>query len=123
MPAAIKLSEVVADNSRYDFAARIEQHDLDLTPLTVDILQVNLTKLCNQACRHCHVDSSPARTEALSRDGVEQLVEILRAHPQISALDVTGGAPELHPDFDWFCLLYTSPSPRDQRGSRMPSSA
>lgn len=101
MPAAIKLSEVVADNSRYDFAARIEQHDLDLTPLTVDILQVNLTKLCNQACRHCHVDSSPARTEALSRDGVEQLVEILRAHPQISALDVTGGAPELHPDFDW----------------------
>ena len=101
MPAALKLSDVVADNSRYDFAARIEQHDLALTPLAVEILQVNLTKLCNQACRHCHVDSSPARTEALSRAGVEQLVEILRSHPQISALDVTGGAPELHPDFDW----------------------
>lgn len=83
------------------FARRLREHGLSLSPLAIDTLQVNLTKLCNQACRHCHVDASPARTEALSRAGIERIVAILAAHPQIQTLDLTGGAPELHPDFDW----------------------
>ena len=85
----------------HDFEPLLERRGLALTPLAVDTLQVNLTRLCNQACRHCHVDASPARTEALPRAGVEKLVEILARHPAIRNLDLTGGAPELHPDFDW----------------------
>ena len=91
-----------APSSRHDFVRLLQRHALDLSPLAIDTLQINITKLCNQACRHCHVDSSPARTEKLSRAGVEKCLEILAAHPQIKNLDITGGAPELHSDFDWF---------------------
>jgi radical SAM/Cys-rich protein len=86
----------------YDFEQLLSERRLELPPLSVETLQVNLTKTCNQACRHCHVDASPARTEKLSRAGVEKCLEILAAHPQIARLDLTGGAPELHPDFDFF---------------------
>lgn len=83
-----------------DFEARLRAHRLDLRPRAVATLQVNLTKLCNQACKHCHVDASPARTEALSEENCERLIGILEQHPQITALDLTGGAPELHPRFE-----------------------
>lgn len=86
----------------YHFDAVLTQQGIVLPPLSVETLQVNITKLCNQACRHCHVDASPARTEAMTRAGVEKCLEILAAHPQMTKLDITGGAPELHPDFDWF---------------------
>lgn len=89
------------DDPRHDFAALLNARGITLPPLGIETLQINLTKLCNQACRHCHVDSSPARTEALSRQGVERCLAILQAHPQITQLDLTGGAPELHPDFEW----------------------
>jgi radical SAM/Cys-rich protein len=88
--------------SKYDFDRLLAERGLALPPLSVETLQVNLTKTCNQACRHCHVDASPARTEKLSRAGVEKCLDILAAHPQIAMLDLTGGAPELHPDFDFF---------------------
>ena len=88
----------------YDFGRLLKARGISLPPLSIETLQVNITKLCNQACRHCHVDSSPARTEKLSRAGVEKLLEILTAHPQITKLDITGGAPELHPDFDWLVV-------------------
>ena len=100
MNQAVPLSALTADDPRYDFEAALRGQGLELPLATIDTLQVNLTKLCNQSCRHCHVDSSPARTEALSREGVEALIAILEAHPGIGILDVTGGAPELHPDFD-----------------------
>ena len=91
----------LSNDARYDFDALLKARAISLQPLSIETLQINLTKLCNQACRHCHVDSSPARTEALSREGVERCLAILEAHPQITKLDLTGGAPELHPDFDW----------------------
>ncbi len=75
---------------------------IDLPPLSIDTLQVNITKLCNQVCRHCHVDASPARREMLSPEGIARCLEILERHAQITTLDVTGGAPELHPGFDAF---------------------
>ena len=89
---------------KYDFGGLLAARGISLPPVSIETLQVNITKLCNQACRHCHVDSSPARTEKLSRVGVEKLVEILARHPQIKKLDITGGAPELHPDFDWLVV-------------------
>ncbi len=91
----------LAEDPRHDFDALLAARGITLPPQRIETLQINLTKLCNQACRHCHVDSSPARTEALSREGVERCLAILESHPQITQLDLTGGAPELHPDFDW----------------------
>ena len=84
-----------------DFEALLQDRGLALAPLSISTLQVNITRLCNQVCRHCHVDASPTRTEALSRDGVERCIELLALYPEIRTLDITGGAPELHPDFEW----------------------
>ncbi|MGH8529683.1 MAG: arsenosugar biosynthesis radical SAM (seleno)protein ArsS [Nevskiales bacterium] len=95
-------AEAPRPHPRYDFDAALTAHGLELSPLSVETLQVNITKLCNQACRHCHVDASPTRTEKLSRAGIEKCLAILAAHAQIKKLDITGGAPELHPDFDSF---------------------
>jgi radical SAM/Cys-rich protein len=88
-------------NASYNFEALLKQRNIELPPVSIETLQLNITKTCNQVCRHCHVDSSPARKEKLSREGIEKIVEILTQYPQIKNLDVTGGAPELHPDFDF----------------------
>lgn len=101
MKSVVQL-KVVPLPPKYDFEAQLRRHGLDLPPLGIDTLQVNVTKLCNQVCRHCHVDASPARTEMLSPEGVAKCLEILGRHPQIGKLDITGGAPELHPGFDAF---------------------
>ena len=96
--AAIK---VVAEK-KYDFERELRKRSIELPPLAIDTLQVNISKLCNQACRHCHVDASPARTEKMSPEGIAKCLEILERHPRITKLDITGGAPELHPDFRAF---------------------
>jgi radical SAM/Cys-rich protein len=90
------------EKSKYDFEEQLRRNGIDLPPLSIDTLQVNVTKLCNQVCRHCHVDASPARTEMLSPEGIDRCLGILDRHPQIATLDITGGAPELHPQFDAF---------------------
>src|SRR6185369_2487175 len=74
---------------------------LILNAFIVDTLQVNVGKLCNQACKHCHVDAGPTRTEIMSRETIEQCLRVLQNH-KIPILDITGGAPELIPDFRWF---------------------
>ncbi len=71
-----------------------------LRPTSIDILQINVGKLCNQTCRHCHVDAGPDRTEVMSREIAEQCVEVLRRFA-IPTVDITGGAPELNPSFQW----------------------
>lgn len=65
----------------------------------VTTLQVNIGLRCNLACHHCHVESGPKRTERLDRRDVERIVTLLERNPQVGTLDITGGAPELHPDF------------------------
>jgi len=87
---------------KYDFGAQLRRRGIELPPLSIDTLQVNITRLCNQVCRHCHVDASPSRTEMMSAAGLAKCLEILARHPAISKLDITGGAPELHPGFDGF---------------------
>jgi radical SAM/Cys-rich protein len=84
------------------FEEKLAQSGLDLAPLSVETLQVNVTRLCNQACHHCHVDASPKRTEQMNRATVDRCLEILERHPAITKLDITGGAPELNPHFDYF---------------------
>jgi len=62
-------------------------------------LQVNTGKLCNQACHHCHVDAGPKRTEIMTSETASQIIELLERSPQLELLDITGGAPELNPQF------------------------
>ena len=62
-------------------------------------LQVNVGKLCNQACHHCHVDAGPARTERMERATAERVLELLAHNPKVHTLDLTGGAPELNENF------------------------
>jgi radical SAM/Cys-rich protein len=80
------------------FDEKLAKHGLHLRAATVQTLQVNVGKLCNQACKHCHVDASPKRTEIMTRETVEQVLATLRKF-RIPTLDLTGGAPELNPSF------------------------
>ncbi len=89
---------------KFDFEEKIKENRIDLPPLSIDTLQVNVTLKCNQACLHCHVDSSPKRTEQMSKETIDKCLEILAEHPQIKNLDITGGAPELNPHFDYLVL-------------------
>jgi radical SAM/Cys-rich protein len=86
----------------FPFAPELQKRGLRLKPLSVETLQVNLGKLCNQACRHCHVDASPIRKEQMDGRTVDRCLEILAGNPSIANLDLTGGAPELNPHFDRF---------------------
>jgi radical SAM/Cys-rich protein len=70
-----------------------------LSRVGVRTLQVNIGKRCNLACHHCHVGSGPERREALDARGVERVLALLGSSPGVETLDVTGGAPELHPGF------------------------
>lgn len=70
-----------------------------LSAVRVDTLQINVGKRCNQACKHCHVDAGPNRTEEMNREIAELVVDALRRSPSIRTLDITGGAPELNANF------------------------
>ena len=68
----------------------------------VTTLQINVGKLCNQACHHCHVEAGPKRTEIMSGEVVDRLLELLAISPGVELVDLTGGAPELNPHFERF---------------------
>ncbi|MGB8326679.1 MAG: arsenosugar biosynthesis radical SAM (seleno)protein ArsS [Steroidobacteraceae bacterium] len=83
------------------FAARLAQIGLEpLVATGIEVLQVNVGKLCNQACRHCHVDAGPERVEQMTRATAELCLAAL-AQTDIPTLDITGGAPELNANFRW----------------------
>jgi radical SAM/Cys-rich protein len=69
----------------------------------IQVLQVNVGKLCNQTCRHCHVDAGPDRREVMTRETMQVCLDVLE-RANIPILDITGGAPEMNPHFRWFVL-------------------
>jgi radical SAM/Cys-rich protein len=73
-------------------------HRAPLRAAGVSVLQMNVGKRCNQTCRHCHVDAGPDRTEVMPLDIVDACLAFLETSG-IPTLDITGGAPELHPSF------------------------
>ncbi len=82
------------------FESVLAQHDLGrLHRDAVSILQVNVGKRCNQACHHCHVEAGPKRTEQMVPRTSDRVLEVLAANPGIQLIDITGGAPELNPQF------------------------
>ena len=82
------------------FAQRLHLNGNGLKRRGVDVLQVNMGRYCNQSCIHCHVEAGPTRTEMMSRETVDAVLRFLEA-TIIPTLDITGGAPESHADFDY----------------------
>jgi radical SAM/Cys-rich protein len=82
------------------FAEKLQLNGRNLNRRAVDVLQVNMGRYCNLACIHCHVESGPTRKEMMSRETVDAVLDFL-ATTKIPTLDITGGAPELHRDFDY----------------------
>jgi radical SAM/Cys-rich protein len=92
---------VVSDSlSSLQFDATLAHHGIGaLSRKSPTTLQVNVGKLCNQACHHCHVDAGPRRTERMTRETAERVVEVIAASARVETVDITGGAPELNPNF------------------------
>lgn len=72
-----------------------------LTPTRLEIFQVNLGKMCNQVCNHCHVDAGPDRKEIMTRETMGLVLKAIEKS-DCTTVDLTGGAPEMNPDFEWF---------------------
>lgn len=101
--AALKEKNLsVSDETKYNLYNVLSEKRIDLAPKEIETLQINITKLCNQTCVHCHVDASPKRKEQMDLESVERCLEILASNPTFKNLDLTGGAPELNPYFDYF---------------------
>ena len=72
-----------------------------LTILELDVFQINMGKMCNQVCKHCHVDAGPDRKEIMTRETMQLCLEAIDK-TNCSTIDLTGGAPEMNPEFRWF---------------------
>jgi radical SAM/Cys-rich protein len=83
------------------FAEKLGVHSLSLRRARPEILQVNVGKLCNLTCMHCHVNAGPKRKEIMTRETIDRIIDWL-AKTGIPTLDLTGGAPEMIPDFRYF---------------------
>jgi radical SAM/Cys-rich protein len=84
------------------FHAKMQEAGLlPLRPVAPAVLQVNVGKMCNQVCKHCHVDAGPDRKEIMTRETMQLCLDAL-AQTDIPTVDLTGGAPEMNPDFRWF---------------------
>jgi len=86
------------------FQAKLNSHGLKLRRGRLEILQLNLGRKCNQACRHCHVDAAPWRTEMMSSETAGRIAEWIRQY-RPPVIDITGGAPELNSNFRPFVEL------------------
>jgi radical SAM/Cys-rich protein len=84
------------------FDRALAKHGLGpLQSAGIEVLQVNVGRLCNQTCRHCHVDAGPDRREIMSRETLTECLAVV-ARSDIPIVDITGGAPELNPHVRWF---------------------
>lgn len=94
----------ITDTKFPNFSEKV--HNLGYQPLkpqALEIFQLNIGKLCNQTCAHCHVDAGPDRKEEnMGKATLQQCLEIIAAIPTIKTVDITGGAPEMNPHFKWF---------------------
>ena len=93
---------IFAAGSLPTFAEKIKQsNQFPLRPSKIEILQINVGYMCNQVCAHCHVDAGPDRKEIMTVETMQQILEVLKT-TEINTLDLTGGAPEMNPNFRWF---------------------
>jgi radical SAM/Cys-rich protein len=84
------------------FAKKIkETNQFPLRPKKLEVLQINVGYMCNQVCEHCHVDAGPDRKEIMTVETMKQCLEVIK-NTGATTLDLTGGAPEMNPNFRWF---------------------
>jgi radical SAM/Cys-rich protein len=88
------------------FELRLRQEKMELRRKAIETVQINLGRLCNQACLHCHVEAGPNRTEIMDRRTAELAIEFVAATGATTA-DLTGGAPELNPNFRYLVEALT----------------
>lgn len=93
------------------FQKRLATHGLELRRERTEILQINVGKLCNLTCQHCHVNAGPKRREIMPRATLDRVFDWL-ARTDIPTVDVTGGAPEMIPDFRYLIERVRSMTPR-----------
>lgn len=99
--SAVQLKRLAEAQSCPPFEQQLSKAGLfPLRATGITVFQINVGKLCNQTCRHCHVDAGPDRTERMSRETAELCIRAL-AKTDIQTVDITGGAPELNPNFRW----------------------
>ncbi len=72
-----------------------------LKPSKLEILQINMGYMCNQVCAHCHVDAGPDRKEIMTKETLELCLDVID-NSGVHTVDLTGGAPEMNPNFRWF---------------------
>jgi radical SAM/Cys-rich protein len=95
-------SGIFKDGSLPTFVEKIKATDnFPLRPKQLEILQINVGYMCNQVCAHCHVDAGPDRKEIMTKETMLHCLEVLKS-TSVHTLDITGGAPEMNPDFRWF---------------------
>jgi radical SAM/Cys-rich protein len=93
---------IFADGKLPTFKERISNLGFNpFKPAKIEIFQVNVGYMCNQVCKHCHVDAGPDRKEIMTKETMQQCLDVLK-QTDIHTLDLTGGAPEMNPDFRWF---------------------
>ncbi len=93
--------QILAGGAYRPFESALAESGLwPLMSTEIQVLQVNVGKTCNQTCRHCHVDAGPDRREVMSREIMQFCLDALE-RAGIPTLDITGGAPEMNPDFRW----------------------
>lgn len=81
------------------FERTLSNNKLEICRKSIEVLQVNIGKFCNLACQHCHVEAGPKRSEMMTLKTTERILHLLSKAPGIQTVDITGGAPELHPTF------------------------
>lgn len=84
------------------FVESLSKNNVTLARDKINTLQVNIGKLCNQACHHCHVEAGPNRTENMTNETVDVLLGLIQKSNSIKTVDITGGAPELNKNFRYF---------------------
>jgi radical SAM/Cys-rich protein len=100
--------QIIEHGQTGDFALVPFQQKLDeaglypLKPTGIQTFQVNVGKMCNQVCKHCHVDAGPDRKEIMTKEIMQQCLHVLVQNPSLQTVDLTGGAPEMNPHFRWF---------------------
>ncbi|MCI0570229.1 MAG: radical SAM protein [Myxococcaceae bacterium] len=100
-PASAQRTLLDAQPLAREFPAALTAAGLwPLRPVGLQVLQLNLGKVCNQACRHCHVDAGPDRRESMSRETMEACLRLVERW-RVPTVDLTGGAPEMNPHFRW----------------------
>ena len=93
---------IFKDGSLPTFKEKVKASNLEaVRPIALEILQINVGYMCNQVCAHCHVDAGPDRKEIMTHETLEQILAVLQVN-KIKTVDLTGGAPEMHPEFRWF---------------------